>query len=687
MASDGILDLDALSRIRKSCQDVCQELQCDIRDLQRQLKAQRRLEDKERHLLWNVALTLYIWECPDASVALRFLVARGRGLFGDDAETWQSTLEQQYLDMPVEVLNTVYESIPGYFGAEVFATASRFLLDARLVTWVAQLNSTQGIAPSYSMVFSERDRLLQSFTPQGGAFICRGGLAGKKKWVQRFRRRLQLVLSTLPPKSILPPEVLAAKVPRMNLPRTFGIVVCGFWTSGVPEIGPTFCTHLWGHLRKNKGVRGHILYLIFGSLDCQSKVRSAWQWARFLRKQVGTDLKALWLNLDETSVRYYYTPRRGLKQKPQSLAPHQRQYFQGRNTTRSQLRRAFTHIALIADDAKIQGLLPQVLLASSRIVTVAQAHAARAHLHAKTHLWRRKSGWINKPEFVCVLNLIAAALATVRHSHQPILLMDAHSVHCAPEVIKRAGELNIWICIIPAKCTHVLQPLDTDVFARYKACLRRKLLEACSCGPNADLEFPVIAAAVQQTITETISNISWRRVFARNGFGSSEYVRSSLRQLVGELDATTTADDMPTLQQFQDCFIRGRKIPFEYLLKPPATGKPLTPAFPSRLRKKTSVYDLDDVETSTWRERLRPRILPAASLCSDPLPEREILFVPASSGAASSSWRPSPPLAETRRLPILPPNARWPPRPLPRQAVARAPSEVAPVEEEKPAAL
>ena len=40
----------------------------------------------------------------------------------------------------------------------------------------------------------------------------------------------------------------------------------------------------------------------------------------------------------------------------------------GRNTTRAQLRKAFTHVGIIADDPIVQKVLPQIVIAAERLV-------------------------------------------------------------------------------------------------------------------------------------------------------------------------------------------------------------------------------------------------------------------------------------------------------------------------------
>ena len=104
-----------------------------------------------------------------------------------------------------------------------------------------------------------------------------------------------------------------------------------------------------------------------------------WHWFHFFQGQVppGRPLFLGRPNLDETSVRVWYEPRLGLRC---ATIPVRRVGF-ARQASRGQLRRAFSHTAIICDDASLQLHLPQVLLVHERIVTSEQ-HGRWASLTA-----------------------------------------------------------------------------------------------------------------------------------------------------------------------------------------------------------------------------------------------------------------------------------------------------------------
>ncbi len=63
--------------------------------------------------------------------------------------------------------------------------------------------------------------------------------------------------------------------------------------------------------------------------------------------------------------------------------------------------------------------------------------------------------------------------------------MDALAAHIAEPVLRAASDAGIWVIFVPAGMTHLLQPLDTDVFAAYKRRLRQIYAEHRVDSPRA----------------------------------------------------------------------------------------------------------------------------------------------------------------------------------------------------------
>ena len=151
-----------------------------------------------------------------------------------------------------------------------------------------------------------------------------------------------------------------------------------------------------------------------------------WQWFGFLVEQVPAGKKTIVLNLDETSIRFWYEPRQGLRVRSKAEGGSR---GPARQASRGQLRKAVTHVAVICDDTAVQAQLPQVILMNERTCSAAALASWSPMRGCKAEVWRRKSAWINNKVFAEILNRIGQVLKEVAADRQAILLMDAHSCH------------------------------------------------------------------------------------------------------------------------------------------------------------------------------------------------------------------------------------------------------------------
>ena len=153
---------------------------------------------------------------------------------------------------------------------------------------------------------------------------------------------------------------------------------------------------------KERGAETEPIFDCFLSLEATA----VWQWFHFLQRQVPPCDSVLRLNLDETSVKFWYEPRMGLR-RPAGEVP--RVGF-ARQASRSQLRRAFSHIAIICDDTGLQPHLPQVLLVNERTVTAEQHRRWTSLPGCNAKLWRGKSAWINDEVFAKIVRELGKVL-------------------------------------------------------------------------------------------------------------------------------------------------------------------------------------------------------------------------------------------------------------------------------------
>ena len=213
------------------------------------------------------------------------------------------------------------------------------------------------------------------------------------------------------------------------------------------------------------------------ALVTPEQVVAAWQWVNCYEEMTPAGKQLLRINLDETSVRTYSSPKPGLV----SLSPKRRKARQAgldvHPAGMHKQRACLTHVAFICDNTQVQAALPHVFIGNETVVPLYVLQRTAPHLHTNVRLWRRKSAWVDGDALKDIVRLLHAALQPFQGTFQPLLLWDAVKAHIKPDVLQCAGRLGIWVIIVPAKITWLLQPADTHCFANYKAYLRRKYVD------------------------------------------------------------------------------------------------------------------------------------------------------------------------------------------------------------------
>ena len=110
------------------------------------------------------------------------------------------------------------------------------------------------------------------------------------------------------------------------------------------------------------------------------------------------------MNLDETAVRCFYQPSKGLRTK-RTLNQDLHEARAVQHATKGQQRRALTHVAIICDDSELQPRIPQFILGAEHVLRVRDIDCIAATLSPNVHLWRRKSGWINKAKMLSLIHI------------------------------------------------------------------------------------------------------------------------------------------------------------------------------------------------------------------------------------------------------------------------------------------
>ena len=175
---------------------------------------------------------------------------------------------------------------------------------------------------------------------------------------------------------------------------------------------------------------------------------------------------------------------------------------------------AISHLAIIADNAEVQLRLPQVFLASDKLVGVAAATRASV---GDVQIWRGSSGWNTSAKLVRLLEVLADALRPWRASHQPILFLDAASCHFTADVLHAGERTDLWVIPIPARLSWLVQPLDTHGFGVYKTLLLDEGRRLVRVAEGCDVPRGAWLCARTSTAERYLSQHSWRHAFEHNG--------------------------------------------------------------------------------------------------------------------------------------------------------------------------
>ncbi|XP_019854672.1 PREDICTED: tigger transposable element-derived protein 2-like [Amphimedon queenslandica] len=92
------------------------------------------------------------------------------------------------------------------------------------------------------------------------------------------------------------------------------------------------------------------------------------------------------------------------------------------------------------------------------------------------------NGWISRELFLYWFRKLF--LTSVPRVRPLLLLMDGHSTHYGPDLIKIAAEEQILIFVLPPNTTHLTQPLDKGCFGPLKTAWKAVCHEFCTKNPG-----------------------------------------------------------------------------------------------------------------------------------------------------------------------------------------------------------
>ena len=267
-----------------------------------------------------------------------------------------------------------------------------------------------------------------------------------------------------------------------------------------------------------------------GPPKTENQVLLTWRWARWLATRPGPT--PLFVNLDETGVPMFMGDVRGnVTQRAGSREAPRKDVTQ--NVTRHLLRAQVTHVAIICDDDAVQPLLPQVLIGDKSTLTVGLQRELQAHAPPNVTVWRLPSRWVDLTVMQSIIRALAATLRAVSPDRRVILLLDCCPAHLRPELFRTANSVGVYILLVPAKFTWLLQPLDTHVFHSYKQRLRAHYAQLRQSTDAGVVSNGAWWKCLVEHARDFLQGRSWKFAFEATGYiaggaGVSSYIRKQL---------------------------------------------------------------------------------------------------------------------------------------------------------------
>ena len=407
------------------------------------------------------------------------------------------------------------------------------------------------------------------------------------------------------------------------------------------------------------------------------QVTAVYQWWNYLESCCPVGKTILRLNLDETAVKTYMAPVKGLvtRQRP-GAGSGKRRIAQA---TRKQQRSCLTHVAIVCDRPEIQPRLPQVLVGNAAVLPLYIQKELEPQLRKNVFLVRRKSAWVDAAYMVKIMELLGTILQPLLRDFQPILLLDALPAHLAAKVFRAGARCGIWIVVVPGKLTWLLQPADTHVFYKYKMYLRKRYLEACADSLEGGVHLRAVLHAMNDAVRFVLQAHEWGRAFDENGFGQRQrHVRRAIMGAAAFTSPISIPVELPSLVQFQSIWPAGTEVPldavFAPFLSPPCHAACTTTAHHNVALPPT---------TTSWLDRLRPRRSGSNIGAQEAAPHTSLSLGTVVVGGASFSTCPAPAVPKSahpqhHRRPARPARPICASRPSARSSLQHPPMEETP---------
>ena len=146
------MDTTRLEGRKADADEALLQVSAAMRRLQR---ASRLEEGRVRRVferVSEVAFILFVWSCPDATMALAYVADQERRRQLHFSTLTREALEGRYLRAPVEVVGDIWRGDGGGSRPGCLAEAKRYHRDFGLSAWVSDQNEGKAVAPTPQMI-------------------------------------------------------------------------------------------------------------------------------------------------------------------------------------------------------------------------------------------------------------------------------------------------------------------------------------------------------------------------------------------------------------------------------------------------------------------------------------------------------------------------------------------------------
>ena len=241
-----------------------------------------------------------------------------------------------------------------------------------------------------------------------------------------------------------------------------------------------------------------------------------WKWNQYLNSLIPEGKTPLNINLDETNIQLWQSRHRGnVAFRKWRSVRRVRSKFASKVTLKAQ-RSSITHVGMVCDRVDMQGRLPQFLLANNQVLLARDVPRVNAILPRSVYLIRSLSSWSNEEKMKVILKKLVEVLAAFRDVYQPILFFDTAPCHLHASLFDYLGRERIFVGLVPASMTWLLQVLDCAVFAIFKLFLKLKLKFHAKRAetPNGILSCVQVMELICLTIQTVLQGNQWDDAFA-----------------------------------------------------------------------------------------------------------------------------------------------------------------------------